>query len=393
MALLSEIQDKVAVLFDTITATGNHLTPAAMLQINGQPFGSGTVSRIISIRIADNRGFEADELTIELDDSDGLLAIPEIDSKIKCWLGYKETGLVYKGEFKMSEFSHSGAPDKLSITARAADLADTLAQQEEKSWHKKTLFEIVEAIAKKHGYEYRISEDYKTINIDHIDQTSESDASFLTRLAGQYDAIATVKNGILLFMPTGKAVTAGGQPVLPIYITRTSGDGHSFTYSSTEAYNAVRAFYVNKKTGKKEETIINKENFTPVKQTVTKTYKYKRKRKDGKTTKTTSKTISVTKKINADGLKIKTLRHLYAGKATAEQGARAAYKKLKRGAAEFKINLAVGRPDVYPETPVYVEGFKTEIDAENWLVSRIEHSMSDSGYTGTLELEALLDFE
>ena len=53
-----------------------------------------------------------------------------------------------------------------------------------------------------------------------------------------------------------------------------------------------------------------------------------------------------------------------AGKATAENGARAAYKKIKRGAAEFKLTLAQGRPDLYPETPVQVAGFKADIDGE-----------------------------
>ena len=391
MLSLDSIQAAAAALFDKISAAGNHLTPAAVLQINDRPFGSNAVSRIISVQLADNRGFEADELTIELDDSDGLLAIPPLESKIKCWLGYAETGVVYKGEYKMSEFSHSGAPDKLSITARAADLADSLAEQQEKSWHKQTLYAVVEQIAKRHGYEYRISDDYKQTQIAHIDQTSESDASFLTRLADLYDAIATVKNGILLFMPKGQAVTAGGQPVPPVLLTRMSGDGHSFAYSNTEAYNAVRACYIDKKSGKKKEVVINKDNLVPVKTTQTTTRKYKTKRKDGKTHKVTTKTVSVTKVISADGLKVKTLRHLYAGQATAENGARAAFKRIKRGAAEFKINLAAGRPDLYPETPVEVSGFKPEIDAEDWLIARITHSLGDGGYTASLELESLLD--
>lgn len=265
MLSLDSIQAAAAALFDKISASGNHLTPAAVLQINGRPFGSHAVSRIISVQLADNRGFEADELTIELDDSDGLLAIPPLESKIKCWLGYAETGVVYKGEYKMSEFSHSGAPDKLSITARAADLADSLAEQQEKSWHKQTLYAVVEQIAKRHGYDYRIGEDYRQTQIAHIDQTSESDASFLTRLADLYDAIATVKNGILLFMPKGQAVTAGGQPVPPVLLTRMSGDGHSFAYSNTEAYNAVRACYIDKKSGKKKRSSSIKTTSSPSK--------------------------------------------------------------------------------------------------------------------------------
>lgn len=375
------IEKAATKLFDRLTASGGrHLTPAAVLSINGQPFGTLTMSRIISLQLTDNRGFEADELTIELADHDGRVAIPPPESIITCSLGYLETGVVFKGEFKMSEFTHTGAPDKLSITARAADLSETLAQQEDKSWHKKNLYQIVEDIAQKHGYEYRIGAAYKNVNIGHIDQTAESDASFLTRLAQDHDAIATVKNRILLFLPVGAAQTAGGMPLPSVDIRRQSGDSHSFCYSHTDAYNAVRAYYTEPKTGKKAEVIINAENVVPVKK--------KQTTKRGKT-----KTVKVTKTVNADGQKIKTLRHLYASKATAENGARAAYKKLKRGAAEFKINLAQGRPDIVPESPVTVQGFKAEIDAERWLIARVVHSMTDGGYTAALELEALMDFD
>ena len=368
-------------LFDRLTASGGrHLTPAAVLSINGRPFGTLTMSRIISLQLTDNRGFEADELTIELADHDGRVAIPPPESLIQCHLGYLETGVVFKGEFKMSEFTHTGAPDKLSITARATDMSETLAQQEDKSWHKQTLYQIVAAIAQKHGYAYRIADEYKNIKIDHIDQTAESDASFLTRMAQDHDAIAAVKNRILLFLPVGAAQTAGGQPLPRVDIRRQSGDSHSFGYSHTEAYSAVRAYYTEPKTGKKAEVIINAENVVPVKK--------QQAAKRGKT-----KTVKETKTVNADGQKIKTLRHLYATKAAAENGARAAYKKLKRGAAEFKINLAQGRPDIGPESPVTVQGFKAEIDAEQWLIARVVHSMTDGGYTAALELEALMDFD
>ena len=251
--MLEQITDAASKLFEALTHSGGrHLTPVAVLQVNGRPFGSLTMSRIISVQLADNRGFEADELTIELSDHDGALEIPPQEALIKCWLGYQETGVVYKGEYKMAEFTHSGAPDKLSITARAADLAATLDQQENKSWHKQTLYQIVEAIAKKHAYPYKISADYQATAIHHIDQTNESDASFLTRLAGIYDAIATIKNGTLLFMPVGRAETASGEPIAAALLTRQAGDSHSFSYASSNAYNAVRAYYIEPKTGKKQ---------------------------------------------------------------------------------------------------------------------------------------------
>lgn len=398
-------------IFDQIGGkNARHLTPQAELTIDGRRFGTQAMSRIISISLTDKRGFEADELTIELDDNDGTIAIPKTGSKITLKLGYQETGLVEKGEYLVSEFTASGSPDILSITARAADLAEALAEQVEKSWHKQTLYQIIETIAKKHKYEYIISKDYQNQKIDHIDQTNESDASFMSRLAEQYDAIATVKNGKLLFIPAGESQTASGQPILPTTITRASGDSHSFTYSSSNSYQAVRAYYTDKKTGQKKEVLVNKDNAYPNKKTVSQTKIIKGKAVKGKTQKgkatkgktvkgkkgrqyatkkvTTTKTVIDNRKVNTEGQKIKTLRHLYATESGAWSGARGAFKKIQRGVAEFSIKLAVGRPDLYPETPAVVKGFKPEIDAEAWLITEVSHKIDSGGYTANIQFEA-----
>lgn len=370
-------------IFDQISGkNARHLTPQAELTIDGRRFGTQAMSRIISISLTDKRGFEADELTIELDDHDGSLAIPKTGSKITLKLGYQETGLVEKGEYLVSEFTASGSPDRLSITARAADLAEALAEQVEKSWHKQTLYQIIETIAQKHKYEYIISKDYQNQKIEHIDQTNESDASFMSRLAEQYDAIATIKNGKLLFIPAGESQTASGQPILPTTITRASGDSHSFTYSSSNSYQAVRAYYTDKKTGQKKEVIVNKDNAYPNKKTTQQTKTVK-----GKTFKAKKKEND-NQKVNTDGQKIKTLRHLYATESGAWSGARGAFKKIQRGVAEFSITLAVGRPDLYPETPAVVKGFKPEIDAEAWLITEVSHKIDSGGYTASIQFEA-----
>lgn len=376
-------QKAAAKIFDEVSGkNARHLTPQAELTIDGKRFGTQAMSRIISISLTDKRGFEADELTIELDDHDGTLAIPKTGSKITFKLGYQETGLVEKGEYLVSEFTASGSPDRLSITARAADLAEALAEQVEKSWHKQTLYQIIEAIAKKHKYEYIISKDYQNQKIDHIDQTNESDASFMSRLAEQYDAIATVKNGKLLFIPAGESQTASGQPILPTTITRASGDSHSFTYSSSNSYQAVRAYYTDKKTGQKKEVIVNKDNAYPNKKTTQQTKTVK-----GKTFKAKKKEND-NQKVNTEGQKVKTLRHLYATESGAWSGARGAFKKIQRGVAEFSITLAVGRPDLYPETPAVVKGFKPEIDAEAWLITEVSHKIDSGGYTAGIQFEA-----
>ena len=392
MTILTTIKDQAVKIFNAITDTGgNHLTPVAKLTINGKPFNTDALSRIISISLTDKSGFEADELTVSLSDHDGALALPPKSAEITIALGYIETGIVDKGSYKITEVSWSGAPDTLHITAQSADTSDRFSEAKEKSWHKTSLKEIIESIAAANGYTPIIGKAYQDEKIDHIDQSNESDAAFLSRLAERYDAIATVKHGRLLFVSSGEATTAGGQPLPTIRITRNSGDQYTFRYSNTESYNAVRTYYIDKQTGKKHEVVITEDNYDPVKKTVITTKKYKTKRKDGKTHKTSTKEVTEIKEVDTAGKKIKTLRHTYQSPKTAATGARAAYKKLKRGAMEFDISLAVGRPDVAPESPVTLQGFKPEIDAEKWVGKETTHTLDSNGLTTAVKLQSLID--
>lgn len=51
------------------------------------------------------------------------------------------------------------------------------------------------------------------------------------------------------------------------------------------------------------------------------------------------------------------LTTIFATKAQAMRAAQAKWDKLQRGVAEFSISLAIGRADLFPETPVAVKGF------------------------------------
>lgn len=60
-------------------------------------------------------------------------------------------------------------------------------------------------IAARHKLKTALGQDLMDKPVDHLDQTNESDASFLMKLARQYGAIASVKDGNLLFIRQGRA--------------------------------------------------------------------------------------------------------------------------------------------------------------------------------------------
>ncbi|MJH75845.1 late control protein D, partial [Salmonella enterica subsp. enterica] len=204
----------------------NSKSPAFSITIEGKDVTTVMDARLISLTLTDNWGFEADQLDLELDDADGLIALPRRGAVIQLALGWKGQPLFPKGAFTVDEIEHSGAPDRLTIRARSADFRETLNTRREKSWHQTTVGKVVKEIAARHNLKVALGKDLTDKALDHMDQTNESDASFLMKLARQYGAIASVKDGNLLFIRQGQGRTASGKPLPVITITRKVGDGH-----------------------------------------------------------------------------------------------------------------------------------------------------------------------
>ncbi|MGQ5525170.1 phage late control D family protein [Chitinimonas sp. PSY-7] len=341
--------------------TANH-SPAFLLTMDGKNITVNFATRLESLTLTDNRGFEADQLDIVLLDHDGKLDIPPRGAALALSLGWQGSPLVDKGLYVVDEVEHSGAPDKLTLRARSADLRAGLSTKKERSWHRQPLGSIVRKIAREADLKPAIAPKLDSQVVAHIDQTSESDINLLSRLATLHGAIATVKAGRLLFIQAGAGMTASGQPLSAIHITRQSGDSHRFAIADRETYTAVRAYYQDTKGAKKGEVLVDKNG--PAKGN---------------------------KKTRPSADNTKTMRHTYASKANAERAAKAEWERLQRGVATFSLTLAKARPELYPELPATVSGWKPAIDGLPWLVSKATHKLDSSGFTTDLELEVKAD--
>jgi len=52
------------------------------------------------------------------------------------------------------------------------------------------------------------------------------------------------------------------------------------------------------------------------------------------------------------------------------------------------MTLALGQPDIFPERPAFLYGWKPVIDDTDWLVKAVSHDISDGGgYTNSIEFE------
>ena len=325
---------------------GVYQQPSYQLVVDGRDITPTVRARLVQLSLREARSGEADQLDITLDDSDGRMRIPARGAKVTLRLGYTRGGdMADKGEFVVDEVEHSGAPDVINITARSADMRGKLRNRTSGSWHRKTLGDVLGDIAKRNALELTIEPALAAKQVQHMDQTNESDANFLTRLATLHDAVATVKKGKLLFLPVGTAANAKGQTLPKTTITRQTGDQHRYHSADRNSYTGVRAYWHDKGSAKRQAAIDGTED------------------------------------------NLKTLKETYATKEAALAAARAESGRLARGEATFELTLAIGDPFLMVQGTFAVQGFKAEIDGAEWLAKNIEHTLSDQGLVTRLELE------
>lgn len=360
-------------------------TPDFMIRVNSENVTANISPRLISLTMTDNRGFEADQLDIELDDTDGQLAMPVRGAVISLFLGWKGQPLTGKGDFTVDEVEHHGAPDTMTIRARSADFRGTLNSRREVSYHDTTLGAVIRQVAERNKLHPMIAEAFASVPVTHIDQTQETDAAFLTRIATLNGAVAAIKAGRLLFIKPGGGVTAAGKPIPQMTITRQDGDRHSFSIADRGAYTGVTASWLHTKKPKPKKVKVQRKPKERHLRALEHPAAKKRKAAAAKTPEEKEGDYLAGSEDN-----VFAITTVYATKAAAMRAAQAKWNKLQRGVAEFSLTLAMGRADLFPETPVQVSGFKAVIDAQPWVISKVTHSLSGSGYTTALEFEVLL---
>jgi len=159
-------------IVSTITDKLDDNYPQAIfkLKTSGKDLRQEAVDRLRRLVIIDNRGMESDSLELEFSDHDGILNIPSKGVVIEAWIGWNNTGLVYKGLYKVTEVEHSGAPDVLTIRATSADLKTGLKQKKERSFSNVTLEAVLQAIAFEHELDLSVEKSFATHQIINLIQ-------------------------------------------------------------------------------------------------------------------------------------------------------------------------------------------------------------------------------
>ncbi len=306
--------------------------------------------RLVSLSLSEKRGEEADQLDLVLDDTDGKLDLPPTGATLQLQIGWKQgrdvaVGLVDKGRFIVDEVSHSGPPDQVTIRARAADFASNIKTRREKSYHGTTLGAIVSEIAGRNKLKARCAVALASIAVSAKIQSRESDLAFLRRLGREHGAVAKIAAGTLIFAPIGTGKSASGKTLPAATILRREGDSHQFTRQKRDDVPGVAATWHDRKAGKRQ-------TFTAGK---------------------------------ADGAM--KLARVYPTEEVAQTAANTAHGKAGREPVTLTLSV-LGRPDLAPEQKATVQGYKAAIDAISWLITEVNHSLGDLGFTTAIKLES-----
>ncbi|EMB1344939.1 late control protein [Escherichia coli] len=200
----------------------NEYQPDFSLTVEGEDITKAIKRGLAELRYTDNGAAtkRADELMITLFSE--TLALPPKGAVLTLGLGFNGR-LVNKGSFTVCQVASGGPPRRITIYATAAPMnasrhgADVTALKT-RAFSDITLGDLVKTIATENNLVARVSPALEEIFIPWVMQSSESDASLLSRLAGMYGATSKPTNGYWLFLEYGASQSTGGRdaPVMTI---------------------------------------------------------------------------------------------------------------------------------------------------------------------------------
>lgn len=311
------------------------MKPHYEITANGQPI-TGLIAPILnSLTVTDETGDQADRLSISLDDSAGTLELPKRGAILTLKLGIGPL-MVDFGRFTVDAVVASGPPDILRIEAHAAPMAGAgrIQQRKSRSWENLTLLQIVKMIAAENGLQPVIGTGFSGLDPGHLDQTDESDISFLARVARDFSAVVKISSGRLAFIARGVSMTASGKPLPAVVLNRTPDISNwSATFADRDGYKSVVASYRDLNAAASPEVLVG------------------------------------------EGEPAFRLPHTYSSESSARRAAISRLDDFARGAGGRVQLVLPPRLDIIAETPVTIAGVRNGVDG-SYIARRVEHTLT-----------------
>ena len=189
--------------------------PAWRITIRGRDVTHDLTPMLLSVAYADHRHGQADEIEVQLEDTDGRWRTtwwPDKGDRVACWIGYDGAPLLPCGDFEIDDVESSGQPDVCRFRALAAGITPALRTKRSRAFENQTLRQIATKVAAANGL--TVLGEIEDVRLTRVTQHDEDDLAFLTRLAEAHDHVFSVRGEQLVFYNIAALVLRAPQRTL-----------------------------------------------------------------------------------------------------------------------------------------------------------------------------------
>lgn len=324
-------------------------TPFIRILHEGEDLAARWGPLLQGLSVTDERGTEADKLSVDLDDRDGRIVYPRTGAEVRVEGGYREVGAIVQGAFIIDQVDLVGWPQVITLQGASVD-ARAAAKQRRTEAHQppdiETLGALCDRIAARNGWTPRVAEALAAVPVAYEAQTEESDPAFLSRVVARYGGLATIKQGHLVVAPRSGGHAVSGAALPAVTIQRGLGLlDYRVSWKDRAVHGKTRGRTFDR--GRVEAVEVEAGDGTTAVE-----YRF---------------------------------REPFASPAEAQAAAsaRAAGLRRQEGSATFTLE---GNPAIGAERPVEVIDVRAGVDGR-WTPVRVEHRWAADGYTTVVECE------
>lgn len=216
--------------------------PYLEVTFNGKNVTADLLPYILSATYTDRVAGESDDLSITMEDVDGLWKnewYPAKGDKVTLKFGYDGGEVMDSGEFELDEIEFSGPPDTVTIKALAAGIKKPLRTKNSKTYENQTLKQIAQQIASRNGLTLQgeVAEVQFTIKTQH----REEDLRFLKRISYEYGYTFSIRGTKLIFIKEKDLQKEDSV----VYLDRTDLSRYSLKDKTSNTYANAKVKYHN----------------------------------------------------------------------------------------------------------------------------------------------------
>lgn len=323
------------------------MKPTYQLTINGEDRTQALAHRVSALSLVDAGGEKSDTLQLDLVD-DGTFSLPEVGAEISAMIGFEGHPLLDMGIFVLDKLTVKGPPSLLSIAAAGVPFSRShtfkkMTARKSRSWDAGPLARVLLSVGKEYGLKPVAAPGILSQKMPHLDQTAESDISFLRRICEPYNLLLKPTHGRLNVFVRGSSQSARGEQLPPVALSRNAVSSYNFVRQERVRHSGVRAHYHNAAAGTDQFVVAG------------------------------------------DVADLYEIREPFADQAAAQAGAEAKLETILRKGLEARVDLP-GRTDIFVGTPVNLSDIRRGLNGA-WRVVKVNHRIDQNGWLMGIDLD------